>query len=169
MEVFFLRKIKTIQTLFLALIMVLGTMSITVSAAEVPETNNEVIASYDFVITPEDNENKEVSLLSTSAVNNTFNVYNSHTGSSRTYSGRYLRYCITITDTNGNPVDNILAVRLYDSSNTLRREDQFWADGGLNIIQNIPINSGTAYYFQYLLAYGTPRTLRVHMEISSYN
>lgn len=169
MEVLLMRKFKAIHILVLALIMVLGTMSTTASAAELPETNDEAIASYDFVITPDKLESSDISILSTSFVNNTFNVTNSHTGSSRTYSGKYLRYTITITDINGNPVNNILAVRLYDSNNTLKREDQFWADGGLNIIQNIPINSGTAYHFQYLLAYGTSRTLRVHMEISSYN
>lgn len=157
---------KRIQSIALALIMCLGAVTGTTAfAAEAPE---ETIETYDFEITPAENE-EEISLLSTSSVNNTFNVYLEHTGSSRTYSGNYLRYSIEITDTNGNAVDNILAVRLYDSRGSLKSEGQFWADGSLNIIQNIPISSGTSYYFKYLLAYGNARTLRVHMEITSYN
>lgn len=157
---------RQIKALFGAFAMILS-LSVPVSAAEVKENDTEIIKSYDFEITPTA-ESIEMP-LSTSTVDNTFNVLNSHTGSSRTYSGNYLRYSITITDTNGNPVNNILAVRFFDSNNTLKREDQFWADGSLNIIQNIPINAGASYHFQYLLAYGTSRTLRVHMEISSYN
>lgn len=157
---------KRIQSIALTLIMCLGAVTGTTAfAAEVPE---ETIETYDFEITPAENE-EEINLLSTSSVNNTFNVYLEHTGSSRTYSGNYLRYSIEITDTNGNAVDNILAVRLYDSKGSLKSEGQFWADGSLNIIQNIPISSGASYYFKYLLAYGSARTLRVHMEITSYN
>lgn len=157
---------KRIQIMILALVMCLGTIGGTTAfAAEIPE---ETIETYDFEITPAENE-EEISLMSTSSVNNTFNVYMEHTGSSRTYSGNYLRYSIEITDTNGNAVDNILAVRLYDSKGSLKSEGQFWANGSLNIIQNIPVSSGTSYYFKYLLAYGTARTLRVHMEITSYN
>ena len=108
--------------------------------------------------------------MATSNVDDTFNVYLSHTGSSRTYSGRYIRYSIEITDTNGNAVDNILAVQFFDSAtNTLRRENQFWANGSISAVQDIPVSSGQSYYFKYLLAYGTARTLRVRMTISSYN
>ena len=161
-----MKTFKRIHTLFLALIMCISTLSGTTAfAAEIPQETTEI---YDFEVTF--NEGSEETMLTPRAdVNNTFNVYLEHTGSSRTYSGRYLRYSIEITDTNGNPVDNILAVRLYDSSNSLKRENQFWANGSLNIIQNIPISSGTPYYFKYILAYGTARTLRVHMEITSYN
>ena len=157
---------KRLQVIFLALVMCLGTVGGTTAfAAEIPE---ETVETLEFEITPNEN-NGEISLMATSNVDDTFNVYLSHTGSSRTYSGRYIRYSIEITDTNGNAVDNILAVRLYDSTGSLKSEGQFWANGSLNIIQDIPVSSGRSYYFQYLLAYGTARTLRVHMEISSYN
>lgn len=157
---------KRIQIMILALVMCLGTVGGTTAfAAEIPE---ETVETLEFEITPNEN-NGEISLMATSNVDDTFNVYLSHTGSSRTYSGRYIRYSIEITDTNGNAVDNILAVRLYDSTGSLKSEGQFWANGSLNIIQDIPVSSGRSYYFQYLLAYGTARTLRVHMEISSYN
>ena len=157
---------KRIQIMILALVMCLGTFGGTTAfAAEIPE---EIVETIEFEIT-QNETNGVVSLMATSNVDDTFNVYLSHTGSSRTYSGRYIRYSIEITDTNGNAVDNILAVRLYDSTGSLKSEGQFWANGSLNIIQDIPVSSGHSYYFQYLLAYGTARTLRVHMEISSYN
>lgn len=157
---------KRIQIMILALVMCLGTFGgTTVFAAEIPE---ETVETIEFEITPDENSG-EISLMATSNVDDTFNVYLDHTGSSRTYSGNYIRYTIKVTDTNGNPVDNILAVRLYDSSGSLKCEGQFWADGSISAVQDIPISSGTSYYFKYLLAYGTARTLRVHMTITSYN
>lgn len=158
---------KRIQIMILALVMCIGTIGGTTAfAAEIPE---ETVETVEFEITPNENTG-EVSLMSTSNVDDTFNVYLSHTGSSRTYSGRYIRYTIKITDTNGNPVDNILAVQFLDSAtNTLRRENQFWADGSISAVQDIPVSSGHSYYFKYLLAYGTARTLRIRMTITSYN
>lgn len=157
---------KRIQVMFLALVMCLGTVGRTTAfAAEIPE---ETVETIEFEITPNES-NGEISLMATSNVDDTFNVYLDHTGSSRTYSGKYIRYSIEITDTNGNAVDNILAVRLYDSRGSLRSEGQFWANGAINAVQDIPVSSGQSYYFRYLLAYGTARTLRVRMTITSYN
>lgn len=157
---------KRIQIMILALVMCIGTIGGTTAfAAEIPE---ETVETIEFEITP-NKSNGEISLMATSNVNDTFNVYLEHTGSSRTYSGRYIRYSIEITDTNGKPVDNILAVRLYDSRGSLKSEGQFWADGSISAVQNIPVTVGQSYYFKYLLAYGTARTLRVHMTITSYN
>ena len=157
---------KRIQIMILALVMCIGTIGGTTAfAAEIPE---ETVETIEFEITP-NKSNGEISLMATSNVNDTFNVYLEHTGSSRTYSGRYIRYSIEITDTNGNAVDNILAVRLYDSRGSLRSEGQFWANGAINAVQDIPVSSGQSYYFRYLLAYGTARTLRVRMTITSYN
>ena len=157
---------KRLQVMFLALVICLGTVGGTTAfAAEISE---ETVETIEFEITPNENS-REISLMATSNVDDTFNVYLEHTGSSRTYSGNYIRYSIEITDTNGNAVDNILAVRLYDSSNTLKRENQFWADGSISAVQNIPVSSSQSYYFKYILAYGTARTLRVRMTITSYN
>ena len=157
---------KRIQIMFLALVMCFGTVGGTTAfAAEIPEKTIETI---EFEITPNENTG-EANLMATSTVDDTFNVYLDHTGSSRTYSGKYIRYSIEITDTNGNAVDNILAVRLYDSRGSLRSEGQFWANGAINAVQDIPVSSGQSYYFRYLLAYGTARTLRVRMTITSYN
>lgn len=162
-----MKRVKRIGFLFLALIMCISvTGGTTVFAAEIPE---ETVETVEFEITP--NENTEVvSLMATSNVDDTFNVYLNHTGSSRTYSGKYIRYTIKVTDANGNPVDNILAVQFLDSAtNTLRRENQFWADGSISAVQDIPVSFGQSYYFKYLLAYGTARTLRIRMTITSYN
>lgn len=157
---------KRLQVMFLALVMCLGSVGGTTAfAAEIPE---ETVETIEFEITPNENTG-EANLMATSNVDDTFNVYLDHTGSSRTYSGKYIRYSIEITDTNGNAVDNILAVRLYDSRDSLRSEGQFWANGAINAVQDIPVSSGQSYYFRYLLAYGTARTLRVRMTITSYN
>lgn len=157
---------KRIQIMILALVMCIGTIGGTTAfAAEIPE---ETVETIEFEITPIENTG-EANLMATSNVDDTFNVYLDHTGSSRTYSGKYIRYSIEITDTNGNAVDNILAVRLYDSRGSLRSEGQFWANGAINAVQDIPVSSGQSYYFRYLLAYGTARTLRVRMTITSYN
>lgn len=157
---------KRIQIMILALVMCLGTVGGTTAfAAEIPE---ETVETIEFETTLNES-NGEISLMATSNVDDTFNVYLDHTGSSRTYSGNYIRYTIKVTDANGNPVNNILAVRLYDSRGSLKCEGQFWADGSISAVQDIPISSGTSYYFKYLLAYGTARTLRVHMTITSYN
>lgn len=151
----------------LAMVMMTCTFSATAFAAESEEQIEEVtVYECDFEITPEMGE--KAVLLSTSAVDNTFTVTGEHTGSTRTYSGSRMRYVITITDSNGRRADNILAVRLYDTNNTLKCEDQFWADGSSKVIQDIPLTGNKTYYFKYLLAYGTVRPLKVHMVISTY-
>ena len=147
----------------LAMVMMTYTFSATVFAAESEEQNEEVMVyEYDFEITQE--MGGEVAVFSTSAVDNTFTVTGEHTGSRRTYSGSRMRYVITVTDSNGNRADNILAVRLYDSNNTLKCEGQFWADGSVNVIQDIPLTGNKIYYFKYLSAYGTVRQIgRAHV------
>lgn len=160
-------KLKKVMAFVLAMVMMTCTFSATVFAAESENQlqENMMYECY-FEITP-NMEGKEV-LLSTSEVDNTFTVTGEHTGKLRTYSGSRMRYVITITDSNGNRADNILAVRLYDSNDTLKSEDQFWADGSVNVIQDIPLTGNKTYYFKYLLAYGTVRPLKVHMVISTY-
>ena len=160
-------KKNRICTIILAIVVCIAMLSTTAFAEEQPKATDEVIGTYDFEISPSENGGT-VSLMSTSNVNDTFNVTGQHTGSSRIYSGNHIRYIITITDSNGNPADNILAVRLCRNG-SIKRENQFWANGSTSIIQDIPVESGVPYYFEYLLAYGTVRTLKVHMIIESYN
>ncbi len=100
-------------------------------------------------------------------VDDTFWITNSYTGSTRTYYGNTLRYAITVTDANGNAVNSVLAVRLYNSKDSMIREYQFNADGG-QYNREISISSGSSYYFKYLLAYGSVRTLKIRMQIISF-
>ena len=155
-----------IQALVLSIAMLFCVTATTAYATEPIATDSIPVVTYDFEITP-DMSGSEIALLAN--VNNTFNVYGSHTGSTRNYYGNKLRYSVTITDANGRAANNILAIQLYSSDGVYRHEGQFWADGGLHIIQDISISYGGAYYFKYVQAYGDLRTLRVHMEITAYS
>lgn len=161
-----MKALKLIQSLVLGILMISCMTSETVYAAEMPNTAEETVAAYDFEITPDICEG-EIILLAN--VDNTFNVYGSHTGSTRNYYGNKLRYSVTITDANGRSANNILAIQLFSSDGLPKHEGQFWADGGLHIVQEIPISYGGAYYFKYVQAYGDLRTLKVRMEITAYN
>ena len=131
------------------------------------DTSGEKGTIYEFDITPEMiNEDGSVvmPLSQNSTINQSFYMTTEHTGSTRTYYGNTIRFAITITDANGNAVDNIVAVRLYRSSGALMEEHQVRCDGFQNN-REVSISSGSSYYFKYLLAYGTARTLKVHMII----
>ena len=78
---------KKMKMLFLATIMCICTLGTTVLAADEKVSTTE----YDFEVTPDMVENGVVT-LSTAAVDTTFNVTGSHTGSTRTYRGNTLRY-----------------------------------------------------------------------------
>lgn len=135
-----MKAFRRFQSLFMSIVMVLSASGITAHAAEMPVHSEEVVAVYDFDITADETAGSFSTLAN---VDNTFYVYNgSHTGSTRQYYGNKLRYSVTITDSTGNAVDNILAIQLYDSSNIKRHEGQFWADGALNIVQDFSISSG---------------------------
>lgn len=164
-----MKVLKRIYTLLFIAIITISSVGTTVFAAETKSNEKTVVETFDFEITPQTSNSGIVPINSINSIDNTFNVYLEHRGSNRTYSGNYIRYTIRITDVNGNPVNNIMAVRLYDANNNLKCEDQFWADGNAHAVQDIPVSSSTSYYFKYLLAYGTARTLKVHMIITSYN
>lgn len=160
-----MKTFKHFSSLMLVAIMMICSVNITAFAAE----NNTLPKSdtvIEFEITPEIASNSgEVAVATTVLANDTFNVTGTHTGSTRTYYGNTFNYHITITDTNGNPVGNILSVQLYNSSNSQVDEKQFWADGKTYVCgYNIPY--GSAYYFKYALAYGDMRTLKIHMVIT---
>lgn len=157
-----------IQALFLSIAMLLCVTSGVAYAAEAPQTEGETyVATYDFEITPDMREG--VLALERANVDNTFNVYGSHTGSTRQYYGSKLKYTVTITDANGRSADNILAIRLCQPGGSIVNESQFWADGAGHLVTGLPISSGGSYYFQYIQAYGNLRTLRVRMVITAYN
>ena len=159
--------LKRINIMLLVVIIITFNIGTTAFASQTSEQTKTSTKTYDFEISS-NGEVTEIYKISRTNVDDIFSVYLEHTGSSRYYTGNYLRYTITVTDANGNAVDNILAVRLCRGSR-IEREDQFRADGTSHAVQNIPISSSSSYYFKYLLAYGTARTLRVHMTISSYS
>lgn len=163
-----MNKLTRIKSLFLAVVMIVCVSGTTVFASEssietTSSPQQETICEFD--ITPEMvNEDGSV-IIPRSTIDQSFNMTTSHTGSTRTYYGNAIRFGVIITDTNGNAVDNIVAIRLYHSSGRLISEDQVWCNGVQNN-REVAISYGSSYYFQYLLAYGTTRTLRVRMIIT---
>lgn len=160
-----MKALKQFQSLILSLVMLFCGSSITAYATETPQDFERVVSTYDFDIVSYNGSDNVVPLAD---VSDTFYVYNgTHTGSTRSYYGSKLKYTVTITDSSGNPVDNILAVQIY-SGNLKIHEGQFWADGASNTIYDISISSGGSYYFKYIIAYGNTRTLKVRMSITAY-
>lgn len=167
-----MRNFRRLGALLLTALMIIGTTNTTAFAADVSQNNESNVITkpetvYEFEITPEMVNADGSGIMPMSTIDQSFNMTTSHTGSTRTYYGNTLRYGISVTDANGNAVDNIVAIRLYRSNGSLVSEDQVWCNGIRNV-REAPISSGSAYYFKYLLAYGTTRTLKVHMYITSY-
>lgn len=156
-----MKTFKCFSSLMLVAIMMICSVSTTAFAAE-NNTLSESNTVMEFEITPE-----MMSRSGTVVANNTWNVTGTHTGSTRAYYGNTLRYQITVTDVNGNPVGNMISLQLYTSSNAKIYEKPLWADGN-EVRENIPISYGSSYYFKYALAYGDMRPLKVHMIITVF-
>lgn len=178
-----MKTFKRISAFFLAMIMAVLSMGTTAFAVEPNEdtsvVNGNIVdvtynddgsieTTYELEITQDKENGYGIALLS-NPVDQTFTMTDSHRGSTRTYNNNYLDFKVDATDSNGNAVSTILAIQLYSKSNNLIREEQVWANGNSYSYLNIPITSGSAYYFKYLIAYGTQRTLRVHMVITPHN
>ncbi len=125
--------------------------------------------TYEFKVTPDKVNENGVALLYAD-VDQTFNMTTSHRGASRSYEGSKLNVTMSATDINGCTVNTILAARLYDhNTGSKLTEIQCTANGQPVHLYDFSITSGKLYYFQYLVAYGTQQTLRVHMTIISHN
>ena len=149
-----MKKFKRILSLFFAVFMAVMTVGATTAFAA--ETN--VKADYmDNSVSP---------AATTTIVNQTFNISGSHTGSVRTYNCNGIGFTCTFKDQNGNPLTDgsILAVRLYTRSGQLVKEWQ--GSNGMIVVASPSINLtyGGRYYFQYIVAYGTPN-MRINMNI----
>lgn len=177
-----MKTLKRVQAFFFAMVMAIFSTGTTALAAETNETtvidsnivdvtyndDGSVETTYEFEITPDKVNENGIALLSAD-VNQTFNMTTSHRGSSRSYNGNYLDVTVRVSDVNGNSVGTLLAIRLCDhQTEKILTEIQRWADGSTATYFNIPITSGTLYYFHYLVAYGSQQTLRVHMEITAH-
>ena len=102
------------------------------------------------------------------AVDQSFTMTTYHRGADRTYSANNLWFVVTITDANGNPVDNRVVVSLNDYNSGAISSMSVDADG-TSYGHDVPIVSGRTYYFTYTKTGGTTRTLRVRMYIEAHN
>lgn len=178
-----MKTFKRIQAFLLAMVLAIFSTGTTAFAAETNENSNidsnivdvtinengYVETTYEFEVTPDKMDSNGIALLSAD-VDQSFTMTSSHRGSSRSYSGRFLNVTMSATDTNGNAVNTILAARFCDhnTEDTLF-ELQCSANGQPRNLYDFSITSGKLYYFQYLIAYGTQQTIRVHMVITSHN
>lgn len=179
-----MKTFKRISAFFLAMIMAVLSMGTTAFAVETNEdtsvVNGNIVdvtynddgsieTTYELEITQDKENGYGIALLS-NPVDQTFTMTDSHRGSTRTYNNNYLNVTVSATDTNGNAVNTVLAVRLHKSPNGEHLYEMQCAANGLSVTSyDIPITNGGTYYFQYLIAYGTQRTLRVHMIITPHN
>lgn len=179
-----MKTFKRIQAIFFAIVMAIFSTGTTAFAAEPanpePVVNGNVVdvnynddgsvkTTYEFEITPDKVNEDGIALLSAD-VDQTFTMTSSHRGATRSYGGNFLDITVTVTGPNGSSVGTILAIRLYDNNTgRMLTEIQRWADCNLGTYFDIPITRGQPYYFQYLIAYGSQQTVRVHMEITSHN
>ncbi len=179
-----MKNLKRIQAFFFAMVMAIFSTGTTAFAAE-PNNETTIIDSniiditynddgsvettYEFEITPDKVDENGIALLSAD-VDQTFTMTAPYRGSSRSYRGNKLNISVSATDANGNAVNTILAVQLHEHySEDLLCEVQCSANGQPSHLYDFNITSGKLYYFQYLIAYGTQKTLRVHMVVTSHN
>ena len=168
---------KKLQALGLVLALMVCTFSTTAFAAElepqdepapaVTVSQSEEGTVYEFDVKT-DETGVATFVMPRATLDQTFYMTTSHTGSTRTYSGNRLRFTATITDSNGNAVNSIIAIDLnasYGSIYTLNTR----ADGGSHMASNIAITPGSGYYFTYRLISGTSTTFKVNMLISDYS
>lgn len=132
--------------------------------------NGEVITTYEMEVTPEMAAEGNVGIMPCADIDQSFTMTTSHRGGDRTYSGEYLRYSVTITDANGNAVDNTVSVQLWDYNHSYALKETSVDADGMTVTKNgVDITPNRMYYFKYVLTYGTTRTLRVRMQITSYS
>lgn len=145
--------IKRFTALLLAAVLGISTFNVSAFAAPLQETTEDEVTLFDASGTPK--------------IDQSFNFVTTHTGSVRTYNSNTISYRIWFWKGDGSTLTDgtILAVRLYTESGVLVQENQFGqSSNGYGVVNDIPITYGGRYYFQYVVAYGTP-SLRVWMRI----
>lgn len=175
---------KKMTIMFMAFLM-LYSLTANAMAAEVGETmptyevvelvgtecdaDGNEMAVYEFEVTPETIADGDYGIMPLS-LDQSFTMGYTHRGGDRTYSGNKLRFSATVTDQNGNAVDNWVSVQLYDYNHTGALTGiSVYANGGTTTSSEISITPGRVYYFKYTRTSGASRTLKVHMRITDYN
>lgn len=155
---FLYEKFKRIQAFLLAAVMAVMTFGTTTAFAAEPSAVATIITD----VAPAD-------LGYQTIVHQTFNMSGSHTGSARSYSGyNPISFICLFRNQNGTNITNgtILAVRLYDAT-TGAKVYEWQGSNGHVMSESIYIDQSHRYYFQYVVAYGTPN-LTIEMHIGGY-
>lgn len=176
---------KRLTATMVATIMTIGSTALQASAVENEEIavpamaeivdvqeceDGGIVTTYEFEVTPEMAAEGDYGIMPCADVDQTFTMTTSHRGGDRQYSGEYLRYSVTVTDSNGNYADNTISVQLWDYNHSYALTDTRVDADGLTVTRNgIDIVPNRMYYFKYVLTYGSTRTLRVRMQITSYS
>ena len=175
---------KKITTMFMAALMLCsltanamaaeaGEMMSAYEAVELVETecdaNGNEIAVYEFELMPESVADGGYGIMPLFLAQ-TFTVGYTNRGGDRTYSGNKLKFSVTVTDQNGNAVDNWVSVQLHDYNHIDALTGiSVYANGGTTTSSEISITPGRVYYFKYTRTSGASRTLKVRMRITDYN
>lgn len=151
-------KVKRILVCLMTLTMIIGCFgSTTAFAAE-----EELYQTLEFQLDADEG----YIAVPASIINQTFSMTTTHRGADRTYSASTLRFSVTITDSNGNACNSVVAVELHDyNQSTPISTAIIGADGG-TYGHTVPITPGRVYYFYYRKTAGDSRTLSVNMIIN---
>lgn len=129
--------------------------------------NGKIRTAYEFDIIPDDVDENGIA---TYAVDSSFTMKGTYyRGADRKYSGNYLSYAITVTGSDGNPVNKQVSAQLWDYNGNCLSVSTVTADGSTTIVPSISIVANRTYYFKYYLATGSTSNLKIRMVIDSWS
>lgn len=129
--------------------------------------NGKIRTAYEFEIIPDDVDENGIA---TYAVDSSFTMKGTYyRGADRKYSGNYLSYAITVTGSDGNPVNKQFSAQLWDYNGNCLSVSTVTADGSTTIVPSISIVANRTYYFKYYLATGSTSNLKIRMVIDSWS
>ena len=129
--------------------------------------NGKIRTAYEFEIIPDDVDENGIA---TYAVDSSFTMKGTYyRGADRKYSGNYLSYAITVTGSDGNPVNKQVSAQLWDYNGNCLSVSTVTADGSTTIVPSISIVANRTYYFKYYLATGSTSNLKIRMLIDSWS
>lgn len=129
--------------------------------------NGKIRTAYEFEIIPDDVDENGIA---TYAVDSSFTMKGTYyRGADRKYSGNYLSYAITVTGSDGNPVNKQVSAQLWDYNGNCLSVSTITADGSTTIVPSISIVANRTYYFKYYLATGSTSNLKIRMVIDSWS